>query len=323
MLRIAGQRIDERFTMVRSHDETAGLVAALRAAARLPVLLVHMRTLAGRDAAFVASRKLIGLASVVTLNFATREAVQAAVPGLVVPFGGAHLVWSDVGAGGVSVAAAQIEASGREVLRDILMPRLAPVSALARGTDEGWRQARRAAQRAARGDADARLRLAKEAADVGAQRDALEEKVDLLEAELVETQSLAEAYSAEADDLQARARAAEDLQAQVDYWKGQYLAQYAPQTDGDGEGDVDLWEQIPGLVARTDPTDTFLALTDACESRIVFTEAAERSWKKISYPHPDDMTVALTALARAAYSLYSDDVVRWGMSTSGSRPASG
>lgn len=303
VLRIGGQRIDERFAMVRSSEEARALVAALREPARLPVLLVHLRTLAGRDAAFVASRKLIGLVRVVTLNYATREVVEAAIPDLVVPFGGAQLVWSDVGAPGVSVSSVQVEKAGREVLRDALMPRLAPVSALARGTDEGWRQARRAAQRAARVDADERLRSAQEAADVGAQREALEEKVELLEAELADTQVLAEAYSAEADDLRTLARSAEDLQAQVEYWRGQYLAQYDPEDDVD----LDPWEQIPDLVAATDPTDTFLALTDASESRIVFTEAAERSWKKISYPHPDDMTAALTALARAAHRLYSED----------------
>ncbi|KRF44600.1 hypothetical protein ASH01_11450 [Terrabacter sp. Soil811] len=303
VLRIGGQRIDERFAMVRSAEEACELVAALRDPARLPVLLVHLRTLAGRDAAFVASRKLIGLVRVVTLNYTTREAVEAAIPGLLVPFGGAQLVWSDLGASGISVSSVQIQKAGREVLRDALMPRLAPVSALARGTDEGWRQARRAAQRAARMDADARLRLAQEAADVGAQSEALEEKVRLLEAELADTQALAEAYSAEADDLRALARSAEDLRAQVEYWRGQYLAQYAPE----GDADVDPWEQIPDLVAATDPTDTFLALTDASESRIVFTEAAERSWKRISYPHPDDMTAALTALARAAHKLYSED----------------
>jgi len=181
VLSIGGQRIDKRFAMVRAPTDVSDLISTLRSPGRLPVLLVHMRSLAGKDAAYLASRKLIGLTRVVTLNHAAREALQRAFPGLVVPFGGARLVWSDLGVAGPSVSSAQIESSDREVLRDALMPRLAPVSALARGIDEGWRQARRAAQRSARGDADARLRLAQEAADMGGQRDALQEKVDLLE----------------------------------------------------------------------------------------------------------------------------------------------
>ncbi|WP_101395215.1 hypothetical protein [Phycicoccus duodecadis] len=295
---------------MRDLEEVNDLVLTLRSPGRLPVLLVHMRSLASRDAAYIASRKLIGLTHVVTLNHASREALTRAVPGLVVPFGGARLVWSELDVPGPSVPSTQIESSDREVLRDALMPRLAPVSALARGIDNGWRQARKAAQGSARRDADERLRLAQEAADIAGQRDALEMKVDLLEAEVEQTNALAEAFATEVTELQDRSRSVEDLQLQLDYWKGQYLGQY--EGESETEGEVDLWEKIPDLVAGGDPTDTFLALTDASESRIVFTEAAERSWKKISYPHPDDMTEALTSLAQAAHELYGGEPVKMG-----------
>ncbi|PKW26688.1 hypothetical protein ATL31_1505 [Phycicoccus duodecadis] len=135
-------------------------------------------------------------------------------------------------------------------------------------------------------------------------------KVDLLEAEVEQTNALAEAFATEVTELQDRSRSVEDLQLQLDYWKGQYLGQY--EGESETEGEVDLWEKIPDLVAGGDPTDTFLALTDASESRIVFTEAAERSWKKISYPHPDDMTEALTSLAQAAHELYGGEPVKMG-----------
>jgi len=111
-------------------------------------------------------------------------------------------------------------------------------------------------------------------------------------------------------ELTGRARAAEDLQVELDYWKGQYLGQY--ETEPEAEDDVNPWDKIPNLVPGSDPANTFLALTDASESRIVFTEAAERSWKKISYPHPDDMTTTLTALARAAHELYGDQPLTMG-----------
>lgn len=301
---IAGQRIDERFQMVRDTAEVSALIGALKSSGRLPILLVHSRTAEVRDAAYVAAHKLIGLVRVVTLNYSTRQAVQAAIPGLQVPFGGARMVWSELSAPGIDVTAAQVEAAcDREVLRDRLMPRLAPVAALTRGVDEGWRRARQAFQRAARVDADTRLRLAQQAADIGAERDALLEKVSLLESELSEVHELAESYAQDVQNLKARADAGEDLQAQVDYWKGLYLGQYAPSEDAVD----DPWKNVPALKDSSAPAATFLALADASESCIVFTEAAERSWKKISYPDPSDMTEALTTLARAAQKLYSGD----------------
>lgn len=303
-LRIGGQHIDERVQMIRHVAEVTALVEALKSPHRLPVLLVHSRTAEVRDAAFVASWKLIGLTRVVTLNYSTREALHAAIPELRVPPGGARLVWSDFAAPGIDVPATQVEVAGdREVLRDRLMPRLAPVAALTRGVDEGWRRARQAVQRVARVDANARVLLAQQTADTRAERDALLEKVDLLEGEVTEAQELAESYANDVQSLQARADAAEDLQVQVDYWKAQYLAQYEPVE----EVEVDPWDAIPPLVESSDPTDIFLALTDASGSCVVFTDAAARSWKKIAYPDPADMTEALTMLARAAQRLYSDE----------------
>lgn len=303
-LSIGGQHVDERFQMVRDADEVGALVAALKSPSRLPILLVHSRSTEIRDAAFVAASKLIGLARVVTLTYSTREALQATIPGLQIAFGGARLVWSDLAAPGIDVTAAQVEAAAdREVLRNRLMPRLAPVAALTRGVDEGWRRARQKVQRAARAEADARVRLAQEAADIGAERDALLAQVAILDADLNEAQELAESYAHDVEALKARADTAEDLQAQADYWKGQYLAQYEPVE----EAETDPWEKILPLVESSDPTDTFLGLTDASDSRIVFTEAAGRSWKKIAYPDPTDMAEALIALARAAQKLYCDD----------------
>lgn len=309
-LAVAGHRVDTRFVMVRDPGDVGELVTTLRSAARLPILLVHMRSLAGRDAAYIASRKLIGLARVVSINQASREALARELPGLAVPFGGARLVWSELEVTGPSVPAAQIEGSDREVLREALMPRLAPVSALANGIDNGWRRVRQASQRSARGEAESRLRLAQETADITGQRDALEEKVVLLEADLEDTRALADAYAAEATELKGMARLAEDRQVELEYWKDLYLGRYESETEVDDE--LDLWKNIPALVPGSDPSDTFLALSDASGSSIAFTEAAERSWKKISYPHPDDMTAALTSLARAAQTLYGAEAVKMG-----------
>lgn len=302
-LHVGSQHIDERFQMVKTSQEAAELVMALRSPSRLPILLVHCRTIGGRDAAYFASRKLVGLARVVTVNFATRDAVQRALPNIVVPFGGARLVWSNFAARAVDVTAAQIAAHGREHLRDVLMPRLAPISALVRGVDEAWRLVRLAVQRAARADTNARIHVAQQTADTAAERDALSEKVALLEGELAEVQELAESYARDVEALEAKASAGEDAQAQADYWKALHLGQYDPPE----EVESDPWEAIPALKSGEDPSDTFLALTDASDSCIVFTESAERSWQKIAYPDPEDMTESLMTLARAAAMLYGDD----------------
>lgn len=304
-LKIDGQQVDERFLMVKTPQEAAVLIEVLRSPARLPVLLAHSRTLGGRDAAGYASRKLVGLIRVVTLNFATRDVVQRALPGLTIPFGGARLVWSDAAASGIVLSAEKIAAGGREYLRDALMPVLGPVSALVRGVDDGWREVRQSVSRTARAQANERIQLAQQAADTGAELDAMREKIVLLETEAKEARELAESYAADLDLAKSKARSLEDAQAEADYWKGQYLGQFA--TADEPEGVTDPWNEVPTLQAGADPSDTFLALMDASGSRIAFTDNAERSWQRISYPDPEDMTTTLTTLARAAVQLYSDE----------------
>src|SRR5690606_17644780 len=48
VLKIDGQQVDERFQMVKTPQEASVLVDVLRSPARLPILLVHSRTLGGR-----------------------------------------------------------------------------------------------------------------------------------------------------------------------------------------------------------------------------------------------------------------------------------
>lgn len=305
VLKIDGQQVDERFQMVKTPQEASVLVDVLRSPARLPILLVHSRTLGGRDAAYYASRKLVGLVRVVTLNFATRDVLQRALPPLVIPFGGARLVWSDVAASGIELTAEKIATGGRESLRNALMQLLAPVSALVRGVDDGWREVRQSVARAARAQANERIHLAQQAADTGAELEAMREKVALLEAEVKEAHDLAESYSADLESAKSTARSIEDAQADAEYWKGQYLGQFT--SVDEQEEAKDPWDEVPVLEAGVDPSDTFLALMDASDSRIMFTDNAERSWQKISYPDPEDMTEALTTLARAACQLYGDE----------------
>ncbi len=54
-----------------------------------------------------------------TIGNAERVAVARELPNAAVPYGGARLVWSDVDAPGISVAAADIVAGDREHLRTV------------------------------------------------------------------------------------------------------------------------------------------------------------------------------------------------------------
>lgn len=114
-----------------------------------------------------------------------------------------------------------------------------------------------------------------------------------------------ELYRDDAAKLQAAIADVDAARSEADYWKSLYLASgvAAP------EEDVDPWEQVPALPAGADPVETFFALTDAAGERIVFTRNAARSWKKITYPDPEDMTAQLITLARAAVHLYDEDAL--------------
>ena len=100
------------------------------------------------------------------------------------------------------------------------------------------------------------------------------------------------------------ASSGEDARRNSDYWREQYEGLVKGKIVEDV---VDVWECIPTLLSRSDPAQTFHALEDAAQDRIVFTEAAQRSWKNISYPDPEDMTDKLTLFAKAAVDLYGTD----------------
>lgn len=305
-LSVGSQLIDPRFQQIRGAEGVAELVAALRSPVRLPLILVHTRSPEAHDAAYVAAQKLVGLARVVTVTNTERAAVNAEIPTAAVPFGGAQLIWSDLTAPGIRVSATQIATGGREHLRNVFMPTLAPITALVRGTDEGWRQVRSRVQQANRLEVSERVRAAREAADVIAERDALRVKVGLLETDVEAAEALVNETADTLKTLRTAAEEADGLAEQVAYWRDLYHQSFDTPEDAEQE-ERDPWAEVPSLVPATSPNDTFLALVDACDSHIVFTDAAERSWRKINFPHPEDMTAALIALAQAAQKLYSGD----------------
>lgn len=307
-LYVGAQRIDERYLGIRSSSEVDVLAEVLRNAQRLPTVLIHLRTPEAWDLARVLSSKLVGLARIITLNHQTSWHLNSLLPEVDLPFGGLQMLWSDVTARTVKFTAADLERLKVEGVRSQLMSRLAAVSVLARGEDYGWRLVTEALQAERRRAADLAVKKATDSQDYPAQVAALHEQVTLLTGELVVAFQLAEEADARRAEAETLASTAQLAQQNADYWREPFEL---VSSSGANNVVTNIWDAVPTLLPRTTPAATFRALEDAALGRIVFTEAAERSWKAINYPDPEDMTAKLTLLARAAEQLYSssDNVI--------------
>jgi hypothetical protein len=307
-LYVGTQRLDERYLGIRSSPEVEVLAEGLRTAQRLPTVLIHVRTPEAWDLARVLSSKLVGLARIITLNHQTSGLLNSLLPEVDLPFGGLQMLWSDITARAVKFTASDLERLKVEGVRSQLMSRLAAASVLARGEDHGWRLVTEATQAARRRAADLAVKKATDSQDYPAQVAALLEQVALLSGELVVAFQLAEEADARRAEAETLASTSQLAQQNADYWREQFELVSSSTASNVV---TDIWETVPNLLPRTTPAPTFRALEDAAQGRIVFTDAAERSWKAISYPDPEDMTAKLTLLARAAEQLYSssDNVI--------------
>ncbi len=301
-LQSGSQVVDSLYQTIRTEGEAVALAEVLRSSTRLPVLLIHGRTAETWELAPVLARKLVGLVRIVTLNYSARSALSRELPRASVPFAGARLLWSDIDASILDFPAAHIIELGPERIRALLMARLAPVSALVRAVDDGWHNVRRAAQQQARSDAAERVRSAHRAKNNEAELEELRKQVAQLETDLQEAETIASSYAEDADGLRVRLRSAEESLAEAAITRDEYLRL----TQESAEVETDPWDAVPILKPGKDPKNTFLALVDASDERVVFTDNAAKSWKKIKYPQPEEMTAALITLARAACSLYGD-----------------
>ncbi|MGV8895049.1 MAG: hypothetical protein ACOH1U_01140 [Rhodoglobus sp.] len=300
VLKIGSQKVDSRFITILSEPEAVELGHQLRNDRRLPILLIHARDEASRELASALPRRMIGLLRVVTLNYATSRAIARDIPSADVPYGGALLVWPNLKIPGVAFRREEIGRLQYDAIRSRLTSRLAPLSALARGTDVNWRHLRSLVQAQNQQETVARIEHARSASDVAAERQASTELIQQLTDTADEWKALAEDADLRATNAESAAAAAQQAEDDARYWRTLYQ---------DGASSVrttelDLWDAVPALVSGANPDETYLALEKATEGRIVFTDRARKSWSEISYPDPADMTSKLTALARAAMLLY-------------------
>lgn len=106
-VRVAGQAQDGRYLQVRLPEQVELLAESLASENRLPVLLVHTRTVEAQAAARRAAGRLIGLVRVVTLDYRSVQRLRELQPALIVPYARALLVWADMGAPPASYTSAR------------------------------------------------------------------------------------------------------------------------------------------------------------------------------------------------------------------------
>lgn len=303
-LRVNGQIQDGRFLQVRSEPEVRTLAASILTSTRLPVLLLHTRSLPARDSAWAVATKLVGLVRVVTLDLAASRLLEGLAPGFAPPLAGGRLIWSDPKAATVVVPADVVNGTDKDAIRGELMGLLAPVSVLVRGRDIAYTAVRRdvTAQR----EAAARA-LAEQAADRGdsaAQVEALEVALQAMSVDVHTWQELAQEQQDRADRYQEEAGRVPALAAQVESLK--YALSQAGASSPSPVDESDPLLDAPLLVTGDGKSAENLALhlEDVSGGRLVFTPRAAKVWKKSGYPHPVEMTESTIKLAQVAIRLY-------------------
>ncbi|MBB1155308.1 hypothetical protein [Amycolatopsis dendrobii] len=295
-LRIEQQKQDGQYIQIRSDAEVATLAQVLDDTTRLPILLIHTRTRQAQATARTTATKLIGLVRTVTLNYAALSKLDQLVPASAPPYAGARLLWSDRKMHALTFGASDVNTADTDLLRRLLMQRIAPITALTRGTDHAYRRARQAQANARHEAADARLNDAKTHGDIADQAAELRSAVQELRQENEYLLSLATDFESRADSVPA-------LQAQIEQLK---IALATYQQEPLSHPSENPWESLPTLETGSRPSAKalFKELERLTSERLVFTERAEVSWKRAKYPYPDEMRTALIKLANMAIKLY-------------------
>lgn len=307
-IRVDSQVQDGTYLQVRANDEVRVLAAALAESGRLPILLLHTRTLEAIQAAKYVASGLVGLVRVVTLDYKSTRLLNQILPQCDVPYAGGLLVWADVEAPASLVTSGVLNGGDPERLRAELMSRIAPLSVLTRGTDNLFRQAR-AAERAAQ------VRAASTRAAEAAHSGDSAEQLKALRAELAATKSqnddLYEEWSAADQLAMQRASEVAALKSQVLHLEAQVKQfQVIQQFEGsEDHAPTESLDNAPDLVSGD--ADSLQRLCEHLErstaGRFQFTPGAITAWRRASrYPTPAQMRDSLIALARLANDIHDE-----------------
>lgn len=304
-LRVRKQRQDGKYIQIRSTAEVETLVDALESDERLPILIVHTRTLPALKAAREAANKLVGLTSVVTVDYSALRQLERKLPNSSPPYAGARLIWSDISAPTVEFDTRDVNDTNPDLLRARLMDKLAPISVTSRGVDHIYQRARQEQSAARSDDAKARVEAAAATGDLSVQLKMLEERNQELQIEVKDWQDLAFDAEQEVSQMRERAERAAALEEQVNQLNIALRASVSNQAD-EGEKEADPWNSMPTLESgsKESAQHLYLRLQEITSERTVFTDRALTSWKKANYPYPDEMREALIKLSRVSTVLY-------------------
>ena len=301
-VRVDGQIQHGRYVQVRSPEETELLAHALRQRPRLPLLLLHTRTLEAQAAAARAAARLLGLVRVVTVDYRAARQLRILEPGADVPYAGGLLVWADLSAPPIQIPPDQLNQPDRELLRSMLMARIAPLSVLTRGTDTAFRLARQAANAFSAAQAAQATAAAassgtpeQQLAALAEERDQAKRSAAYAETEWLRAEQLAEE---QAEKMAALTAQVEQLTIAARYW---------PTPSAVDTTEDETLDNAPDLqTTDTSSLDRLCQhLERAVEGRIVFTPNAKTAWQRADhYPTPQDMRDALVGLTRIARDLY-------------------
>ncbi|MBG6184726.1 hypothetical protein IWX65_002704 [Arthrobacter sp. CAN_A214] len=300
-VRVDGQIQDGKYLQVRSSGDVEELSRALTSDTRLPILLLHTRTLEAQAVAQRASSRLIGLVRVVTLDYKATRLLHELNNAILVPYSGGVLVWADSTAAALEISPSAVNSVDRDSLRSKLVALVAPLSVLTRGKDEVFRKARLGSQF---------LRM-KDLANSSAEAAASGSLQQQLEAVIAERDLAVSELKTVTEEWFTADQAAEDSQREVSFLKAQLeqlniVAEYTKSSE-DTESVIELSDAPKELLVGDEQSMDALCqhLERSTKGRITFTPNAPKAWKKAAfYPTLDLMRDSLIKLAEVARDLY-------------------
>jgi len=310
-LRVNNQTVDGQFQAIKSLDEAKIASDSMTSSNRLPLTIIHLQSPNARDLAYELSRRLIGLTRVLTVNYVTARSIAEDHPDANIPFGGLALFWPGMQGRPLRWTAEEITAVSAQDIATRLTERLGFLAALRSGRDAIWDRIRRDVDNQHMKNLLEQADAARERRDRAGEIEALKQQVETLSDSNEELSEIGEEAMRDAD--QAKERCSE-LEYQIQHLKEQlentkreaasWRISYQGIASGPPEKSIDPWDEVPKLISHSDPSNTFLAISDASGDYIAFTEQAKKSWESIDYPDPADMTDKLIRLAQAAKKLY-------------------
>ncbi|MFD0482339.1 hypothetical protein ACFQ46_07020 [Kineococcus sp. GCM10028916] len=272
-----GHRVDGRRGDITTPAEAALLVDVLRRVDRLPVLLVGPSHQDHLDLADAAASELPGLANVVCLRSNGARDLVARTLDLVVPFGGARLVWPHLEAFRHPTYDADQLSTGFDLVDDALRT-IAPLSAVSRGIDVPFRTAERAGRALVALERQRQVEAAVARGGPGAELEALRAQLDAARAEIHQ-------WVDEAQRLETEVSSLTIALGEV----GRRRSDPLP---------VD-WHDAPPLGAA-DAAPLLDFLEEHSRGHLRFTAGADRTWRKSGYLYPAQMRSALLTLGQAS-----------------------